>query len=140
MAEPHNPYRLDAPGRAPFFGRADDLERLQRALRSGRNAMAAVMGGRGMGKTALLVRLRERLERDPELEVMTVERVPTGPSDFVGVLSKKLGRSLDPCLPLDATVVHRAPAGPSGISLVSEHPREGGAPIRIHHVLVQLPC
>lgn len=57
-----NPYRADMVASPLFFGREQLIGELVGAARSGRNAVRAVMGGRGMGKSSLAGRLRDRLE------------------------------------------------------------------------------
>ena len=58
-----NPYRADLPVQARrFIGRGALLEELCAAVRAERDAVRAVMGGRGMGKTSLAAQIHARLE------------------------------------------------------------------------------
>jgi hypothetical protein len=59
-----NPYRADRLAEALFVGREALLSELCAAARSGRNAVRAVMGGRGMGKTSLARQIEIRLAAD----------------------------------------------------------------------------
>ena len=59
-----NPYRSDLPVDALFVGREALLAELCAAVRSERNTVRAVMGGRGMGKSSLALQLRVRLATD----------------------------------------------------------------------------
>lgn len=82
-----NPYVEDP---APFFGREQELELLTRDLTRGGSALGAVMGGRGMGKTAFARVLEDRLLMHPECEVHRWPHTPSVAGDFL----LKLGRSL----------------------------------------------
>lgn len=101
---PENPYRTDFPGQAPFVGRRDELERLGRSLRRGRRSIAAVMGGRGMGKTCLALELERRLLADGVERVVLIRQPEGDPLRFFAQLGKALGRDLDPGLPTDSIV------------------------------------
>lgn len=59
-----NPYRTDGVADALFVGRKALLDELCAAVRSERNAIRAVMGGRGMGKSSLARQLEVRLQKD----------------------------------------------------------------------------
>jgi hypothetical protein len=59
-----NPYRSDRVAEALFVGREALLAELAAAVRAGRNAVRAVMGGRGMGKSSLTKQLEFRLAGD----------------------------------------------------------------------------
>lgn len=85
-----NPYRHDVPEAGPFVGRGGELKELSRAISTGRNALAAVMGGRGMGKSTLAARLRRELSSNEDLVVRIVERVEPDPGAFVGQLERRL--------------------------------------------------
>jgi type II secretory pathway predicted ATPase ExeA len=104
VAESINPYRHDLPGVGPFVGRSVELDELRGSIVTGRNALAAVMGGRGIGKTALAARLRKDLAGNDDLVVRVVERVDPEPGKFVGQLERRLGASIDPVLFIDDLV------------------------------------
>ncbi len=59
-----NPYRTDHVADALFVGREALLAELCKAVKDGRNAVRAVMGGRGMGKSSLAGQIRVRLAPD----------------------------------------------------------------------------
>jgi CTP:molybdopterin cytidylyltransferase MocA len=62
MAESlENPYRADHIADELFVGRHELLEELATAVLTGRRAIRAIMGGRGMGKSSLATRLARRL-------------------------------------------------------------------------------
>lgn len=102
MAEASNPYRHDLPGLGPFVGRHTELKELRTSIVVGRNALAAVMGGRGMGKTALAGRLAQELAADDGLSVHVVGRVDRDPRAFVRQLEQCLGTPIDPVVFVDA--------------------------------------
>ena len=99
-----NPYRTDYPGAGVFVGRRQELDTLVRALRSGRQSIAAVMGGRGMGKTSLAVKLEEELSRDGTTAVHLIRRPAKAPEDFWAQVMEELGARPDRRAPVDALV------------------------------------
>ena len=86
-----NPYRPEQPAVELFFGRRVERERLGVALKTGAEGIAAIMGGRGMGKTSLAQRLRADLGGD--LRVAWVPR-PRGPADVLRALERALGGAI----------------------------------------------
>ncbi|AUX21218.1 uncharacterized protein SOCEGT47_016970 [Sorangium cellulosum] len=102
MPDRENPYRSDIPGAGPFVGRANELALLASALHAGRRALAAVMGGRGMGKTALALELRKRIAADPTKLVHLVRRPSNDAATFLSQLGSLLGVPLDPILPVES--------------------------------------
>ncbi|MEM9493261.1 MAG: ATP-binding protein, partial [Myxococcota bacterium] len=94
----NNPYRTDYPGQGPFYGREFEVTQLLRALRTGRKSIAAVMGGRGMGKTSLALRLEDRLRDDANIAVHLLRKPEADPHAFVAQLSGKFGRLIEPQL------------------------------------------
>ncbi|MEZ4295023.1 MAG: ATP-binding protein [Polyangiaceae bacterium] len=56
-----NPYRSDAEADDLFIGREKELSEIVSTVVDGRNAMHAVMGGRGMGKSSFARQLKKRL-------------------------------------------------------------------------------
>ncbi len=121
MDEPANPYRHDVPGGGPFVGRERELNELRTSIRAGRNALAAVMGGRGMGKTALAGQLRQALAADDHLVVEVIDRVEREPGAFVQQLERCLDASIDPRAFVD-TLMHavRAQRGRRVVLLLDE--------------------
>ncbi|MCX4239787.1 AAA family ATPase [Paraliomyxa miuraensis] len=99
-----NPYRHDAPGVGPFVGRRVELTKLRRSVEAGRNALAAVMGGRGMGKTALATRLLSALEGDEQFVVRSIARVGRDTGAFVRQLEDALDAPIDPGVLVQALV------------------------------------
>lgn len=81
-----NPYRSDRVADALFVGRETLLAELGEAVRSGRNAVRAVMGGRGMGKSSLARQLGNRLAGDA-LTVIT--------SGTARKVASQIGQALD---------------------------------------------
>jgi type II secretory pathway predicted ATPase ExeA len=59
-----NPYRSDRVADDLFVGRQELIGQLAAAILEGRNAIRAVMGGRGMGKSSLVKRLAKHLGQD----------------------------------------------------------------------------
>ncbi|KYF77270.1 hypothetical protein BE11_17850 [Sorangium cellulosum] len=104
MPERENPYRSDIPGAGPFVGRTAELDLLASALRTGRRAIAAVMGGRGMGKTALALELQKRLTTDGTRAVHLVRRPSRDAAAFLSQLASILGLPLDPIMPVESIV------------------------------------
>lgn len=100
----HNPYRTDPPGQGPFYGRAEDLDRLCNDIQSGRRSIAAVMGGRGMGKTSFALRLQTQLRERGISSVHLIRRPASDAVDFLNQLGRRLGASLDPALAMDSLV------------------------------------
>lgn len=88
---PPNPYRSDRTAGELFVGRAALLSDLQGAFLSGRLAIRAVMGGRGMGKTSLA----EQLETRTQGKMLCI-RTDGQPEDILRQLGKGLGAPLDP--------------------------------------------
>lgn len=103
MGDRGNPYRSDVPRAGPFYGRTQELDRLEQALRSGRRALGAVMGGRGMGKSSLAIELRDRLS-DEGTRVHFIRRPGNGPDGLRRQLEELLAFPLDPTLFVDALV------------------------------------
>jgi hypothetical protein len=64
-----------------------------------------------MGKTSLAIRVQGELASDPEAPVHFIRRVSADPLDFVAQLSVRLGRPLDPSLPVES-LVEAVRAGP----------------------------
>ncbi len=73
-----------------FMGRARELERLTRELSRARGALAAVMAGRGMGKTSFATELKLRLERSGSVEVLFWRATPARLDEFLAKLSRDL--------------------------------------------------
>lgn len=82
-----NPYRRDRIADALFVGREALLAELADAVRSGRNAIRAVMGGRGMGKSSLARQLQKRLGAEALTVVASgdVRRTAAGVGQALGV-------------------------------------------------------
>lgn len=100
-----NPYRSDVPGQGPYFGRVEEQDRLLFAIRSGRQGIAAVMGGRGMGKTSLALRLQRELSaHDPDVRPVLIRRPQARPEDFVVQLGIQIGVSLDATMVVESLV------------------------------------
>ncbi len=81
-----NPYRTDKVAKTLFVGREALLTELCDAVRSGRNAVRAVMGGRGMGKSSLAGQLGKHLAAD----ALTIVE-----SGTARVVASKIGKALD---------------------------------------------
>jgi hypothetical protein len=101
---PSNPYRTDYPGAGFFCGRVAEIGSLVASLRTGRHALAAVMAGRGMGKTSLAMQVQDALASDPSLAVHLIRRVSADPLDFLSQIAVRLGRPLDAALPVESLV------------------------------------
>lgn len=101
---PSNPYRTDYPGAGSFYGRTSEIALLVDSMRTGRQSLAAVMGGPGMGKTSLALRVQEQLGSDPSLTVHLVRKVSADPLDFLSQLSVRLARPLDASCPVESLV------------------------------------
>lgn len=99
-----NPYRTDFPAKCLFYGRAQERERLRRALMTGRQSIVAVMGGRGMGKTALVLRVLEDLQRAGMDAVYYISKPASDAGGFFEQLAGCLGRALDPRRPVDSLI------------------------------------
>ena len=110
---PSNPYRTDYPGAGFFQGRSTEIALLVESLRTGRQSLAAVMGGRGMGKTSLALRIQAELASDPSLPVHLIRKVSVDPLDFLSQIAVRLGQPLDASLPVESIVaaVRRSPGG-----------------------------
>lgn len=81
-----NPYVEDL-----FVGRTTELTKLGNELTRGRSTLAAVMGGRGMGKTSFARELERVLHQsDSEPEVIRWASTPSDPSAFYEKLSRSL--------------------------------------------------
>jgi type II secretory pathway predicted ATPase ExeA len=85
-------------------GRAEELRTLLSAMRSGRQSIAAVMGGRGMGKTSLAVKLAEALSVDGSTAVHLIRRPASAPEDFWAQLMTELAAPADTRFPVEALV------------------------------------
>jgi hypothetical protein len=101
-----NPYRSDRVAEAIFVGRQALITELCAAVRSGRNAVRAVMGGRGMGKSSLTKQIELRLAPHALAIVAsgTVQRVA---SQIGGALGVNLG-AVDPAEVLAAATKQHA--------------------------------
>lgn len=97
-----NPYRHDVPGRGPFFGRVTELSELSEAITTGKQAIAAVMGGRGMGKTSLALRLKASLEAHGDIEVHLIRKPNGEPAQFLEQLGVYLGYKLSAIMPVES--------------------------------------
>ena len=118
---PSNPYRTDYPGAGSFYGRASEIAMLVESLRTGRQSLAAVMGGRGMGKTSLAIRVQDELRSDPAVTVHLIRKVSADPIDFLSQLSVRLARPIDPSCPVESLVeAVRATAGSRIVLLADE--------------------
>lgn len=73
-----------------FFGREIELATLVRDLTRGASALAAVMAGRGMGKTSLARQLELRLSNHEGCKVFRWPHTPSSMDEFL----RKLGQSL----------------------------------------------
>jgi len=82
-----NPYRTDKVADALFVGRERLLATLCAAVRSERNAIRAVIGGRGMGKSSLAAQLKVRLGADALTVVAsgTAQRIAREIGEALGV-------------------------------------------------------
>lgn len=78
-----NPYHTDYPGVGPFYGRGDELDLLERAVARGRRSIAAVMGGRGMGKTSFAIELQRRLHEREIATAHLIRHVHLTPETFL---------------------------------------------------------
>lgn len=107
-----NPYRTDYPGAGSFYGRAGEMTGLVEAMRTGRQSLAAVMGGRGMGKTSLALRVHQTLSSEAGLGVHIIRKAAADPADFFGQIAVRLGARLDVSLPVESMVeaVRKAPS------------------------------
>jgi hypothetical protein len=99
-----NPYRTDFPGQGPFYGRSNELSFLERAIENGRRSIAAIMGGRGMGKTSFAIELQRRLHAREISAVHLIRRPDPSPEAFLDSLGRCLGASLDALAPVDSLV------------------------------------
>ncbi len=94
-----NPYRRDRIADEFFVGREVLLAELTGAIRVGRNAIRAVMGGRGMGKSSLARQLQKRLVAD------ALTTVTSGNAQRVASeIGRALGVQLDVGDPVEALV------------------------------------
>ncbi len=91
MAERENPYQADLPAGRWFVGRAQELDEAEQAARTGRHALRAFMGGRGMGKSSLLGAIARRIDAFDELAIVRVDRPSRDPAALAQVLCAKLG-------------------------------------------------
>lgn len=82
-----NPY---AEAHKAFFGRELELAALERDLTRGASALAAVMAGRGMGKTSLARQLELRLSNHEGCKVFRWPHTPSSRDELL----RKLGQSL----------------------------------------------
>ena len=117
---PSNPYRTDYPGAGFFYGRASEIALLVESMRTGRQSLAAVMGGRGMGKTSLAIRVQSKLAGDPGTAVHLIRRASVDPVDFLSQIAVRLGRPLDASLPVESLVEAVRAGGRRVVLLVDE--------------------
>ncbi|MBI5514279.1 MAG: ATP-binding protein [Deltaproteobacteria bacterium] len=94
-----NPYRRDRVADALFVGREALLAELAGAVRAGRNAIRAVMGGRGMGKSSLARQLQKSLGTDA-LTIIASGSVQRTAAE----IGRALGVSLDTGDPVETLV------------------------------------
>lgn len=94
-----NPYRRDRIADSLFVGREALLFELAEAVRAGRNAIRAVMGGRGMGKSSLARQLQKRLGADA-LTIVASGSVQRTAAE----IGRVLGARLDDGDPVEALV------------------------------------
>jgi hypothetical protein len=97
-----NPYRIDIPGEGPFYGRDQALDDLVRDIDRGRKSIAAVMGGRGMGKTSFAIELQRRLRARGISAVHLVRSPPATAEAFLASMGQHLGVLLDPLAVADS--------------------------------------
>jgi hypothetical protein len=122
-----NPYRTDREADALFVGRNALIAELVAAVRDGRNAIRAVMGGRGMGKSSLARQLEKRLGSDALTVVVSgnVRKVAS-------VLGRALKVDLNTDDPVDALVQSaRQPAAGRVAIILDEVERVLGDPAGI---------
>lgn len=118
---PNNPYCTDYPDECLFYGRAEERERLCRALESGRQSIAAVMGGRGMGKTVLALRIQRDLQQAGLDAVHYFAKPASDPGLFFAQLARHLGQELDEMWPVESVVgAVRGSRAPRIILLIDE--------------------
>lgn len=91
-----NPYRSDAPANEWFVGRDAELAAAVRAITSGRQALMAFMGGRGMGKSSLLRAIEARVSAEPGIAVLRFDRPPRDPKVLAQKLCSVVGGSASP--------------------------------------------
>lgn len=99
-----NPYRTDYPGSGLFYGRGEELHLLRDAIQSGRRSIAAVMGGRGMGKTSFALRLRALLGEGGITATYLIRKPEAEAHRFLAQLGHYLQCSLDPALAMDSLI------------------------------------
>jgi hypothetical protein len=116
---PSNPYRTDYPGAGSFYGRAAEIAALVESMHTGRQSLAAVMGGRGMGKTSLAIRVLEELEANPSVTVHLVRKVAADPLDFLAQIAVRLGRPIDASCPVESLVA-AVRAAPGRVVLLAD--------------------
>lgn len=90
-----NPY-TDLPTSELFYGREELLTPLVEAMNSGRRAIAAVTGGRGMGKSSLSRKLEQRLDPFADVFTVRIDHPGSTAAAFTRQLSQKLGHPIDP--------------------------------------------
>jgi AAA domain len=117
---PPNPYRTDYPGSGSFFGRASEIALLVESMRTGRQSLAAVMGGRGMGKTSLAMRAQSELGADPSTVVHFIRKASADPLDFLSQIAVRLGQPLDPTLPVESLVLAVRASAPPRVVLIAD--------------------
>lgn len=118
----NNPYRTDYPDECLFYGRAEERKRLCRALESGRNSLAAVMGGRGMGKTALALRIKQDLQQAGLDAVHYIAKPASDAGSFFAQLAQYLGQELDGMWPVESVVGAVRASRANRIVLLIEEP------------------
>jgi hypothetical protein len=100
-----NPYRTDIPGVGPFYGRDEEISLLIDAVRNRRSAIAAIMGGRGMGKTTFALMLKKRLlEHEGLQDVYLIRRPEAKPENFLAQLGTCLKFEINENLPTDSLI------------------------------------
>lgn len=123
-----NPYRSDAEADDLFVGREADLIEVVSTVLDGRNAMHAVMGGRGMGKSSFARQLKKRLGAQA-CTILTSGHLDRVRHD----LAKELGLNMDGPAMIEALAVSPASHSSGRVTLVIDeverliHDHEGRA-------------
>lgn len=87
-------FRTDLPDVEHFAGRAHEIAKLVGAMTEGVDSIAAVMGGRGMGKSSLLRRVERELDGHP-VKVVRID-APGPAAAMLAQLTKALQVDLQP--------------------------------------------